>query len=43
MPHMPTAPWQKAQGDPDWAGEMVLRDRRERITTASAESVWRSD
>jgi hypothetical protein len=38
---MPTAPWQKAQGDPDWAGEMVLRDRRERFTDASVESVWR--
>jgi uncharacterized protein YbjT (DUF2867 family) len=37
---MPTAPWQKAQGDPDWAGEMVLRDRRERITDVSAEKVW---
>jgi hypothetical protein len=38
---MPTAPWQKAQGDPDWAGEMVLRDRRERITDVPAEKVWR--
>jgi len=38
---MPTAPWQKAQGDPDWAGEMVLRDRRERITDVPAEQVWR--
>jgi hypothetical protein len=38
---MPTAPWQKAQGDPDWAGEMVLRDRRERVTDVSAEKVWR--
>ena len=38
---MPTAPWQKAQGDPDWAGEMVLRDRREKITDVPAENVWR--
>jgi uncharacterized protein YbjT (DUF2867 family) len=38
---MPTAPWQKAQGDPDWAGEMVLRDRRETITDVPAEKVWR--
>ena len=38
---MPTAPWQKAQGDPDWAGEMVLRDRREKITDVPAEDVWR--
>lgn len=33
----PTAPWQKAQGDPEWAGEAVLRDRREAITEVSAE------
>jgi len=38
---MPIAPWQKAQGDPDWAGEMVLRDRRETITDVPAEKVWR--
>lgn len=38
----PTAPWQKAQGDPSWAGEMVLHDRRESFTEASAESVWQS-
>ena len=38
---MPMAPWQKAQGDPEWAGEMVLRDRRERITDVPAEKVWR--
>ncbi len=37
----PTAPWQKAQGDPEWAGEMVLRDHREALTTASAETVWK--
>jgi uncharacterized protein YbjT (DUF2867 family) len=38
----PTAPWQKAQGDPDWAGEMVLRDRRESTTDATAASLWQS-
>jgi uncharacterized protein YbjT (DUF2867 family) len=26
---IPTAPWQKAQGDPEWAGETILRDRRQ--------------
>ena len=38
----PTAPWQKAQGDPDWAGEMVLRDRRESETDATASSLWQA-
>ena len=38
----PTAPWQKAQGDPDWAGEMVLRDSREQETQASAASLWQA-
>mgnify|MGYP006169508977 CR=1 FL=1 len=38
----PTAPWQKAQSDPEWAGEMVLRDRRESNTEASAASVWQA-
>jgi uncharacterized protein YbjT (DUF2867 family) len=38
---MPTAPWQKAQGDPDWAGEAVLRDRREALTDISIEKIWR--
>jgi len=38
---MPTAPWQKAQGDPDWAGESVLRDRREVVTDVPAEQIWR--
>ena len=37
----PTAPWQKAQGDPEWAGEMVLRDRREAVTGVAIEKVWR--
>jgi hypothetical protein len=38
----PTAPWQKAQGDPDWAGEMVLRDSRESTTDATATSLWQA-
>ena len=38
----PTAPWQKAQGDPEWAGEMVLRDRRESNTEARAASIWQA-
>ena len=37
----PTAPWQKAQGDPEWAGEMVLRDHREVVTDISAQKIWR--
>ena len=37
----PTAPWQKAQGDPEWAGETVLRDRREAITEIQPEKIWR--
>ncbi|MDP1851262.1 MAG: SDR family oxidoreductase [Candidatus Planktophila sp.] len=37
----PTAPWQKAQGDPEWAGEMVLRDRRETTTDVALEKVWK--
>lgn len=37
----PIAPWQKAQGDPDWAGESLLYDRRSRTTSASVESIWK--
>lgn len=37
----PTAPWQKAQGDPEWAGETVLRVRREAITEIQPEKIWR--
>ena len=36
----PTAPWQKAQGDPDWAGATEFKDVRIRITTATREEVW---
>ena len=28
----PTGPWQKAQGDPEWAGEVTHRDKREILT-----------
>ena len=38
----PTAPWQKAQSDPDWAGEMVLHDRREQTTDASSAALWQA-
>ena len=36
-----TAPWQKAQGDPDWAGEAILSDLREISTDAPLDEVWR--
>ena len=36
----PTAPWQKAQSDPDWAGELTLRDHREITTDVPAEFLW---
>ena len=36
----PTAPWQIAQGDPDWAGATEFRDVRKRITKANRISVW---
>ena len=38
---MPTAPWQKAQSDPSWAGETILKDFRETITDATPESIWK--
>jgi hypothetical protein len=36
----PTAPWQKAQSDPEWAGEMLYKDSRTRVTNASMENLW---
>ena len=36
----PTAPWQKAQSDPEWAGELTLRDHRERTTDVSLKYIW---
>jgi hypothetical protein len=38
----PTAPWQKAQSDPDWAGEMILKDTRETLADAPIDCVWKS-
>jgi hypothetical protein len=35
-----TAPWQKAQSDPDWAGEALYKDTRTRITDASMKNLW---
>jgi uncharacterized protein YbjT (DUF2867 family) len=36
----PTAPWQKAQGDPDWAGELMLKDHREITTDVPLKFLW---
>ena len=36
----PTAPWQKAQSDPDWAGELTLKDHREIQCDIPAEKIW---
>jgi len=38
----PTAPWQKAQSDPSWAGETIYRDHREKIVETTQESLWKS-
>ena len=38
----PTAPWQKAQGDPAWAGESMYYDRRETLADAPLEKIWES-
>jgi hypothetical protein len=37
-----TAPWQKAQSDPDWAGEITHRDQRKVLADAPLDCVWRS-
>ena len=37
----PTAPWQKAQGDPSWAGELTLKDHREVTTDVPLHLIWR--
>ena len=37
----PTAPWQKAQSDPEWAGELTLKDHREITTDVSLPFIWR--
>ena len=36
----PTAPWQKAQGDPDWSGESEFKDIRIRTTDAPLSVLW---
>lgn len=36
----PVAPWQKAQSDPDWAGELTLKDHREITTDVSLKYIW---
>ena len=36
----PTAPWQKVQSDPEWAGEIILRDRREMVSSTPIKCVW---
>jgi hypothetical protein len=36
----PTAPWQKAQGDPSWAGELTLKDHREITTEVPLKFIW---
>ncbi len=38
----PTAPWQKAQSDPAWAGETIYRDHREKIVETSKKNLWKS-
>jgi uncharacterized protein YbjT (DUF2867 family) len=38
----PTAPWQKAQSDPTWAGETIYRDHREKIVETSRANLWKS-
>jgi uncharacterized protein YbjT (DUF2867 family) len=35
-----TAPWAKAQSDPEWAGEKTFRDRREALSELSVSAVW---
>lgn len=37
----PTAPWQKAQGDPDWAGEMKLQDVRTIHSDIPSSYLWK--
>ncbi len=36
----PTAPWQKAQSDPEWAGELTLKDHREITTDVPVSFIW---
>ncbi len=36
-----TAPWQKAQSDPDWAGEVILKDHREILSQLPSSLIWK--
>ena len=36
----PMAPWQKAQSDPDWAGELMLKDHREIESDVPIKKIW---
>ncbi len=36
----PVAPWQKAQSDPDWAGELTLKDHREISSDVALKFIW---
>jgi len=38
----PTAPWQKAQSDPTWAGATEYFDLREKVTAVSASELWKA-
>jgi len=38
----PAAPWQKAQGDPDWAGDTIYEDSRERVVDTQGEYLWQA-
>jgi hypothetical protein len=37
---LPTAPWQKAQSDPAWAGEALYKDIKVRVNDASIKNLW---
>lgn len=36
------APWQKAQSDPEWAGEMILKDSQVLLSSATTLNLWRA-
>lgn len=38
----PILPWQKAQSDPSWAGEVLYRDHREVVTDAKQIFLWKT-
>lgn len=37
---LPAHPWQKAQSDPSWAGDITYKDSRKSTTSASLTSTW---